>query len=356
MTATAELDLWADVVGQDAAVGLLRALAERPVHAYLLVGPHGSGKRATARAFAATLLAQVSSDPDRAARLALGGRHPDLIEVVPEGNLLRGGQQPDTEVSQLLREAALSPIEGARKVLVVDHVHTANAEAVGRMLKAIEEPNDSVVWVLLADELPAHQATIVSRCVRVDLHPVPRQAVAERLVAEGVDSVRSELAAGAAAGDLERARLLALDDRLVERAAFWASLPARLDGTGTRVVELLDELQARTEEVLEPLKLRQSQEVDALDAVETEYGPRPGERRRMTDRHKREARLLRTDELVHGLATIAGRYREAIPDASPPRPLVEAMEAISMASRELIVRNANERIMLASLLLHLPPL
>jgi DNA polymerase-3 subunit delta' len=354
VNATTELDVWADVVGQDTAVHMLRALAEQPVHAYLLVGPHGSGKRAIARAFAATLLAQVSSDPERAARLALQGRHPDLIEVVPEGNLFRGGQQPDTEVSQLLREAALAPIEGARKVLVADHVHAANPEAVGRMLKSIEEPAASIVWVLLSEEVPAHQATIASRCVRVDLHPVPRVAVAQRLEAEGIAPERAELAAAAAGGDLQRARLLANDDRLVERTAFWASIPSSLDGSGTKAAALVDEALARTEEVLEPLKERQADELTALAAIEEEYGARGGERRRVVERHKREARQLRTDELLHGLATLAGRYRDEVAAERNVAESAAAMQRCTTATRELVVRNANERLLLLSLLLSLP--
>ena len=55
--AATTIDPWADVVGQDFAVAQLQAASTRPIHAYLLVGPRGSGKRQLARAFAATLLA-----------------------------------------------------------------------------------------------------------------------------------------------------------------------------------------------------------------------------------------------------------------------------------------------------------
>ena len=79
----AGVDLWGDVVGQPAAVAQLRAAARAPVHAYLLVGPRGSGKRALARAFAAALLSSGRSGEDavRHAELALAEAHPDL-EVV----------------------------------------------------------------------------------------------------------------------------------------------------------------------------------------------------------------------------------------------------------------------------------
>lgn len=355
------LDVWADVVAQDQAVSLLQAMSANPVHAFLFLGPHGSGKRALARAFAATLISAVAKDPVRAARLALAGRHPDLIEIAPEGNMLRGGRQPGNEVSQLLREAALSPIEGPRKVLVVDQFHTANEEAIGRMLKAIEEPNQAVVWVLLSEEIPKHQETIKSRCVVVELHPVPLTALAARLVDEGVDQGRAELAASAAAGDIERARLLANDERLVERTHLWESVPRRLDGTGSTVTRLADELLGSVDEVLGPLKHRQDDETTAFEELEEEYGVRVGDRRRLTEKHKRELRQLRTDELIRGLGAMAGAYRSALIalDDGDSRVLpgyVSAMDTLGGAARDLTVRNANERLFLLDLLLSLPAL
>ena len=75
-------ELWHDVVGQGRAVAALQAAAGRPVHAYLLVGPAGSGKRAAARGFAGALLgidaAARGADVDRAIELCLDEAHPDL--------------------------------------------------------------------------------------------------------------------------------------------------------------------------------------------------------------------------------------------------------------------------------------
>jgi DNA polymerase-3 subunit delta' len=78
------LDPFGEVVGQDRAVAELRRAAATPVHAYLFVGPRGSGKRDLARAFAAELLAAgATGEKDRARtiRLALAEQHPDLIVV-----------------------------------------------------------------------------------------------------------------------------------------------------------------------------------------------------------------------------------------------------------------------------------
>jgi hypothetical protein len=85
------VDVWGDVVGQDDAVRQLEAAVEHPVHAYLLLGPSGSGKRALARAFAARLLSvgSTGADAERHVRLALAEHHPDLRVVVPEGMTFR---------------------------------------------------------------------------------------------------------------------------------------------------------------------------------------------------------------------------------------------------------------------------
>ena len=119
----AGVDVWADVIGQDDAVAQLTAAAVHPVHAYLLVGPAGSGKRAAARAFAALLLSAGSEgdDAERHVRLALAEAHPDLHVVEPtqaQGGIERRGRQVDREAGGLL-----SPAEGNRKVLVLEDFH-----------------------------------------------------------------------------------------------------------------------------------------------------------------------------------------------------------------------------------------
>ena len=73
---------WATIIGQPEAVETLRYAAVDPVHAYLFLGPRGSGKRRAARSFAAAILASDDmADPDRHVRLALDGIHPDLVEA-----------------------------------------------------------------------------------------------------------------------------------------------------------------------------------------------------------------------------------------------------------------------------------
>ena len=73
--------VWERVVGQERAVGLLQRAAERPVHAYLLVGPRGSGLEDAARCFAAEVVSP--EDDQRVQDLVVRGMHPDVVEFEP---------------------------------------------------------------------------------------------------------------------------------------------------------------------------------------------------------------------------------------------------------------------------------
>ena len=341
----AGVDLWGDVVGQPAAVAELRAAVARPVHAYLLVGPRGSGKRALARAFAAALLSRDRSGDDavRHARLALAEAHPDLTVVERQGASITAGQ-----ADEIVAAASRSSVEGGPKVLVLDEFHLVTTAA-PKLLKSIEEPPAGTVFLVLADEVPPDLVTIASRCVRVDLGPVPLDAVVDRLEAEGVSPERAAEAAAGASGDLSRARLLATDERLALRRRAWHDVPDRLDGTGSTAVEVADELLATITDAMAALSEAQAAETAELEERVKATGERGSGRRALEERHKREARRYRTDELRAGLTELASRYRAELATAARPGTVIEALEAVG-ATAESLVRNPNERLQLVDLL------
>ena len=125
--------MWERIVGQERAVGLLQRAAERPVHAYLLVGPRGSGLEDAARCFAADVIAPAG-DP-RVQDLVLRGMHPDVVEFEPEGNQILVAQ-----AAAIIREAHRAPIEAERKVVAVLEADRLNEQASNKLLKTIEEP------------------------------------------------------------------------------------------------------------------------------------------------------------------------------------------------------------------------
>lgn len=348
------VDPWARIVGQPDLVRRLRAAVASPVHAYLLVGPRGAGKRTAARVFAGELVA-AADDPARAERhrrLAWREEHPDIHVLDPEGTQLRR----DEEAEPLVVAASRSPVEGRRKVLVVDRFHTATPAAAALLLKTVEEPPPTTIFVLCAEEVPPEHVTIASRCTTFAVPPVPAPLVADALVAEGLaDPQRAEVIAAAALGNLARARLLATDPRLAVRRDAWWSIPDRLDGTGAAVAVLVDELRGLIDESLELVAARHAAEREALDEREERFGTRGSGRRDLEARHRREVRQARTEELRFGLAVLARRYREALVVDPGSAPAAAAVDRIRRAAAAL-VRNPNEALWLQALLCDLPPL
>lgn len=344
-------DVWAGVVGQQQAVAQLRAAASDPVHAYLLVGPAGSGKRQVALAFAAELLraGRRGQDAERAAGLALAGRHPDLFVVE------RVGASIDADQARHVVELALrAPTEGSRKVLVLDEFHLVGRQA-PILLKVIEEPPASTVFVVLADAVPPEFVTIASRCVRIELAPLTDAVVAQALEAEGVAPEQAREAAEIAGGDLGRARVLAADPAVATRRGAWSAIPYRLDGTGAEAAVGARELLALIEESLDALKGAQAREVADLEERVKATGERGSGRRDLADRHKRELRRYRTDEIRSGLGVLAREYRQVLGEVGHPAELLDAIDRIRALDREL-VRNPNIELQLQALFLALPPL
>lgn len=342
------LDPWVDVVGQDTAIARLEAAARSPVHAYLFVGSLGSGSYQAALGFAGLILSGGTLEPGvtgaRHLALAREARHPDLVVFEPEGSSLRV-----SEAEQIIRAGLRSPVEGERKIIVVRGIDTIEEAATGKLLKVVEEPPPSAVFVLLAEEVPPELVTIASRCVTVEFGPLPTEAMVAALVERGIDPDRAQAAATAAGGDFARADLLAGDDGLTARAERWQSIPARLDGTGSTVVQLVNEIRADMDQAQHPLETRHQIELQQLQERVEQLGERGSGRADLVARHKRELRRLRSDELRFGLATLSRAYRDRLV-AGNDSGAVDALQLIQTAAENLI-RNPNESLLLQDLLL-----
>jgi DNA polymerase-3 subunit gamma/tau len=136
---------FADVLGQPAVTQLLQpALAQgRIAHAYLLAGPRGTGKTTVARLIAQTVGASTS----------------DVVEIDAASN--RGIDQ----IRSLRDRAQYQPLDGPYKVFLLDEAHMLTPEAASALLKTLEEPPESVIFILATTRLDAMLPTIVSRCL-----------------------------------------------------------------------------------------------------------------------------------------------------------------------------------------------
>jgi DNA polymerase-3 subunit delta' len=344
--------VWDTVVGQPTVVERLRRAAEHPVHAYLFVGPAGSTKREAARAFAATLLTNADDPTSRDAELILRGEHPDVREIERTGPAISADQ-----AREIVRTASLAPIESDAKVMVLDEFHLLRPDGAALLLKTIEEPPPSTTFIICADMIPHDLVTISSRCARIDFRTIADADIAARLVVEGVDAAAADEAARGANGNLERARVLANDPALGDRRQAFADVPRKLDGHGATVMGLVDDLLARIDDAAAPLTERHATEIEAMDERIARYGERGSGKKALDDRHRRELRRHRIDELRSGLTVIAGVYRDAVAQGAPHR-LDEFADAVSAVHRaiEALDSNPNEPLLLQGLLWKLPSL
>ncbi|MEM9516224.1 MAG: hypothetical protein AAGA42_15345 [Actinomycetota bacterium] len=343
--------VWDDVVGQSAAITQLERAAENgPVHAYLFVGPAGSTKLEAARGFAARLLSGGEDAAQRDARLAIAGTHPDVREVRRTGAAISADQARD-----IVHVASLAPAEGDRKVLILDEFHLLRPEGAALMLKTIEEPPASTMFIVLADFVPHDLVTIASRCARIDFVGIPEHVVAARLVAEGVAPAAASAAARGALGDLDRARVLANDPDLSARRTAFAAAPHELDGTGAVAMRTARQLLDMIDDAAAPMTARHAAEIDAFEEQTQQLGRAAGGRKPLDDRHRRELRRHRTDELRAGLAAMAATYRDTATNGGTTD-VDGCAAAISRigGAIEALERNPNERLLLEALLWSLP--
>lgn len=342
------------VVGQVRAVQQLDASIATPVHAYLFLGPAGTGKREAAMAFAAALTCpRGGCGVCEWCREALAGRHPDVVVVERQGASI---QVPQAQ--EVVRLALRTPRAARFQVLVLVDFHLVE-QAAPVLLKTIEEPPDTTVVLVLAENVPPDLLTIASRCATVNFEPLARADVISVLLREGADMAVATAVADVAGGRLDRARRLVSEEGFFERLERWRSVPSRLDGTGATVVLLAEELVAAASEPVEAVKARQAAEMAELAAQAERLGERtvPG-RSLIEERHRREQRRARTDEMRAGLATLAGVYRGRLEGSPPPPVMSAALRAVELVGEaaERLTRNVNDVLLLEWLLLRLDSL
>jgi DNA polymerase-3 subunit delta' len=183
--------LWAAVVGQGPAVTLLQraVAADRVAHAYAFVGPAGVGRRLTALAFAqAGLCRRRGCGACPACRRVAAAQHPDLLLLAPTPPKENPRGTPSLRIEQI-RElehwAALAPLEGQRKVFVLDDADRLTVQAAEALLKTLEEPPPRTLLILIVANPRALPPTVLSRCQIVRFRPLAAAEVAAVLTARG---------------------------------------------------------------------------------------------------------------------------------------------------------------------------
>jgi DNA polymerase-3 subunit gamma/tau len=216
-------------------------MAGRLGHAYLFSGPRGCGKTTAARLLAKTVNCRsVSDDAEpccecESCRAVAAGNHMDVMEI--DGASNRGIDQ----IRELKSHVGLAPFTGGTKVYILDEVHMLTPEAFNALLKTLEEPPPSVMFIFATTEPHKVPVTIRSRCQHIPFHRITAEEMAGQLAR--IAEEESVPADGAALWEIARAADGALRDAisLFEQAVAMghgelsASSVAALFGGGSRV-------------------------------------------------------------------------------------------------------------------------
>ncbi len=322
MTARTAFD---DLIGQPKVAAFLAAAASSAAvsHAYLFVGPAGSGKKTAAKALACAIVCEDGGcGACPACQRIRKGFHPDVRVYEPEGAATYMVEQ----VRDLIHEVTLAPIEARRKVYILDRAEALGPQAANALLKTLEEPPEDAMLILLATGFDAVLPTIASRCQIVRFSRIPPATAVAMLVQRGgVDAAGARQALAASGGIVPRA----LDFlRSGERREMRAEVLAALKDLG--VMDAFDVMRAaRTllgtvKAPLEELKAVQAAELrDRTEFLGGKVSTKP-----LEDRHKRELTAREREGVAEVLNVAESWLRDCLTLSVGAAELVDNADAV----------------------------
>jgi DNA polymerase-3 subunit delta' len=209
-----------DVLGHNRLITLLtRSVAGGSLPPSLLfAGPAGVGKRKTALAVAQALNCLTRRDGDACGACAACARigrgvHPDVNSVEPEDS----GAIKIEQVRDVIDRAAYRPFEGRRRVVIIDEADALVAAAQNALLKTLEEPPPSSVFILVTSRPDVLLPTVRSRCPQLRFRPMSPADIAAVLIARGMPGHEAHAVAATANGSVADALDAAASERVDAR-------------------------------------------------------------------------------------------------------------------------------------------
>ena len=216
--------MW-QVIGHSRAVSFLQRSLEAGTlaHAHLIVGPPHVGKMTLALNLAQALNCEAAGRPclkcASCQKIASAG-HADVqvIGLVQNEDAAESKLIGIDQIKEMQHSASLPPFEGSYKVFIIDGAELLSIEAANCLLKTLEEPVGRVVFILLTVNDSLLPATVVSRCQRLELTPMPVTEAAAALATDrGIEPERARLLAGLSHGCLGWALSAVVDDSLLQQ-------------------------------------------------------------------------------------------------------------------------------------------
>ena len=309
--------VFADLLGQPEAVDQLQhALSEKSegvYHAWLFVGPPGSGRSNLARAFAQSLICKADGCGQcKDCQLVTAGNHPDLSVLTTDKVVIT-----IDEVRALVASSSLGSSTGGYRVMLIEDADRMAERSSNVLLKALEEPPEKTIWLLCAPSEMDMLPTIRSRARKLNLSVPSVEEVANLLIEkEGVEPELAVTAARESQSHIGMARRLANSYEARQRRAQSIEIALEINdlGKAIRAAEQWLNLAKKDGEALaqeeaeqEKLSLMASLGLGPEDKVPAQLR---SELKSVTDNQKRrETRAIR-DGLDRILLDLASVYRD----------------------------------------------
>lgn len=246
---------YAGILGHERQKAILKRAQSsgRLAHAYLFEGPEGIGKRLVALALARSLFCATRNGCGEcpACRKVDHQNHPDLHIVEAEGNTIKIEQ-----IRALQRELSFRPLEGERKICVIEAAEKMNASSGNALLKTLEEPVGHALLILLTSRPDAVLPTIRSRCQRLPFSRLPTATIRRALIeADAGNEAHAHILATLSDGSFHKALGRDRDLYLERRKTILKAVTALSHGSYLPLFELAAELAEEKERLNEILDI-----------------------------------------------------------------------------------------------------
>lgn len=299
-------NVWDLLTGQARVEQMLRVESENPGRSMLFFGPPGAGKTQAARVFAAAVLCPDSCGHCNICARVLKDVHPDVQFYQPEGYTY-----PVVSIRQMVSWANQSPLEGTRRVFIVEEADRIIERSQNALLKALEEPSAATTWVLLASSLDVFLPTVLSRCRMIEFAPIAEESV-RALLAERfeVDPTQAELVAQIARGDIDRAIELATDPKAMNLRTLAIKACTRIEPTGAWALSVTDQVQQMAADVRSVVSVEQAEELSDLEELVGSGRGTATAKKRLQEKHKRALRRAETGVYLDFLSWMGMCFRD----------------------------------------------